>query len=365
MQSSFAIKSNKIGSIDSFFLQLTIALIVIGFVFISSASWYESLRHYDNPWQFIFKHAVTAVLGIPLMLIASFVHFRWLKKFAWPAVIATIVLLLLTTKFGTVTGGSRRWLTLGMFNLQVSEFAKIFSSLIISKALFEKKNRIWAFLSVVVIALIVLKQPDLGTSILIMGASVAALFASGFNLFLFSAGFAGFIALGWWQIQNTSYQMDRIKYWLDPYLDPKGHGYNLIQSIKAIASGGIWGVGFGGSMQKLGPLPVAYADFIFAIICEEVGLLGAVALLCLFAAWIYRAMYICFNSTDEFGRVFGISLISVFAVQVLINIGVVLGLFPVTGMPLPFVSYGGSSFLSCSFIAGIIMNISRHADLEL
>jgi cell division protein FtsW len=359
MQRARAFSFDRLPNIDGFFLQLTIALVVIGFIFISSTSWFESIRYYDNPWAFLFKHSITAVFGVSIMLVSSFVHFRWLKKFAWAAVIATIILLLITMLFGSVAGGSRRWIDIGFFHLQVSEFAKVFSALLISKALFEKKNRLLAFGAVLLMALMVLKQPDLGTSILIIGAAVAAIFASGFNLFVFFGGFFALVVAGYFQVVSTPYQMNRIRYWLDPYSDPMGHGYNLIQSIKAIANGGLWGVGFGASTQKLGPLPVAYADFIFAIICEEIGFLGATALLFLFAAWILRAMYICYETYDEFGRVFGIALITVFAAQVLINIGVAIGLFPITGMPLPFVSFGGSSFLSSSFIAGIIMNISR------
>lgn len=357
-------KFANLPKVDDFFYHLTFALIVVGFVFVSSTSWYESLRYYGDPWSFVFKHFLTALIGIPIMMISSLIHFRWLKKFAWAAVLITIALLILTMFFGTVAGGSRRWLSLGMFNFQASEFAKVFSALIISKALFEKKNRLLAFAAVLVMAFLVLKQPDLGTSILIMGAAVAAIFASGFNLFLFILGFVILSAAGYYQVISTPYQMNRIRYWLNPHLDPMGHGYNLIQSLKAIANGGLWGVGFGGSIQKTGPLPVAYADFIFAIICEEIGFLGAVALLFLFVAWILRAMYICYHSQDEFGRVFGIALVTLFAAQVLINIGVVIGLFPITGMPLPFISFGGSSFLCCSFIAGIVLNISRQSVKE-
>ena len=260
-----------------------------------------------------------------------------------------------------MTGGSRRWIDLGFTNLQVSEFAKIFSALIMAKTLIEKKNRILAFFAVGIMALLVLKQPDLGSSILIMGGAIAAIFASGFNFILFIAVLAGLCYLGWYQVINTKYQMDRIKYWLDPYSDPLGHGYNLIQSIKAIGAGGFFGVGLGGSLQKLGPLPISYADFIFSIICEEVGFLGAVVLLLILFAWVLKALEICFSSQDEFARVFGFGITMVFACQVLINIGVATGLFPITGMTLPLISFGGSSFLAASLIAGIIMNISRHS----
>ncbi len=357
--SSFPQVNPKLKSVDPFFLQLNLALMLIGFTFVISASWHESVRYYGTPWNFIIKHAVAVLLGSSLMLGFSFLHFRWLKRSAWFGTLIVIILLLLTAKFGVVTGGSRRWLGLGFINLQASEFAKIISALITTKVIVEQKNRIWAVIAVGIMAVLVLKQPDLGTSILVMAAAISALFASGFNLIVFILGLAAVSYAGVKQVMSTPYQMDRIKYWLNPYSDPLGHGYNLIQSIRAIGAGGLWGAGIGASVQKLGPLPVAYADFIFSIICEEIGFLGALGILVLFFAWIYRALYISINAEDEFGRILGFSLTMVFALQILINIAVATGLFPITGMTLPLISFGGSSFLSSSIIIGILLNISR------
>jgi len=350
-----------IPGIDPFFLQLTVVLIVLGCAFITSASWHESVRYYGHPWIFIIKHFIAVVFGVSIATVLSFLHYRWWKTCAWQCVIGTLVLLLLTIKFGVVSGGSRRWLALGFLNLQSSEFAKIFSALIVAKAIVERKGFVMAFCATLLMALIVLKQPDLGTSILVMSGALAAVFASGFNLVLMMLGICGCLALGVWQVMNTPYQMDRIKYWLNPHADPLGNGYNLIQSIKAIGMGGLWGAGLGASVQKLGPLPIAYADFIFAIVCEEIGFIGAVAVLMIFLMWILRAFYLVMSNEDEFARIFGFSLVMVFAMQVLINIGVATGLFPITGMTLPFVSFGGSSFLSTSVVVGILMNISRFA----
>lgn len=355
----------SIGQIDPFFLQLNIVLIVLGFTFIVSASWHESVRYYDgNPWMFIFKHLISVAFGSVLMFIISVLHYRWWRSFAWVFVLGVVITLLLTIKFGIVSGGSRRWLALGFLNFQASEFAKISSALIVSKALVEKKGRLAAILAVLLMAFIVLKQPDLGTSILILSAAISAIYASGFNLFIFVIGLAGFVSAGVWHITNTPYQMDRIKFWLNPYSDPLGHGYNLIQSIKAIGMGGLWGAGLGASVQKMGPLPIAYADFIFAIICEEIGFIGALAILIVFLMWILRAMYLVMSCEEDFARIFGFALVMVFAMQVLINIGVTTGLFPITGMTLPFISFGGSSFLSASIIVGILMNISRFSKLR-
>jgi cell division protein FtsW len=352
-------QNSKITKPDLFFIQLTLALVLIGGVFIISASWHESLRYYDNPWNFITKHLLFLFLGLSSGYFFSVVHIQWLKKYAWAFGIVILLLLLFTAKFGIVSGGSRRWIGLGPINLQVSEFAKIAVALLATKVITEKKNITLALVLISAILLLVLKQPDLGTTILIASGAIAAIFASGFNLFAFFAGLIGFVGAGVFVVTNTPYQMDRIRYWLDPYQDPQGHGYNLIQSIKAIASGGLFGQGIGESVQKLGPLPISYADFIFAVICEEIGFFGALVILILFLSWVYRSMYICFCSHNKFTQIFGFSLTIVFSMQVIINIAVATGLFPITGMTLPFISFGGSSFIVNSIIAGIILNISR------
>lgn len=349
----------KILKPDKFFIQLSLALILIGAVFIISASWHESLRYFDNPWNFISKHILFIILGLSSAYFFSVLHIKWLKKYAWLLGIFVVLLLVITAKFGIISGGSRRWLSLGLINLQISEFAKIVVALISAKVLSEKKGYIFGTILVTAILALVLKQPDLGTTIVIATGAIAAIFASGFNLFVL---FSVLIAAGtgaFYLITNTPYQMNRIKYWLDPYQDPQGHGYNLIQSIKAIASGGLFGQGIGESVQKLGPLPISYADFIFAVICEEIGFFGVLVILLLFLAWTYRSLYICFCSQDKFTQIFGFSLTIIVTMQVIINIAVCTGLFPVTGMTLPFISFGGSSFIANTIIVGIILNISR------
>jgi len=356
-----ASNSSKPPAVDSFFLQLTVALLLLGLAFIFSASSYESVRYTGHAWSFITKHMFVVFFAIPLTVLISSLHYRWWKNFAWVLSGVAVILLLLTAteQFGVLTGGSRRWISLGFFQLQVSEFVKVFSVLLMAKALHERDKRWLSGLLVLMSAALVLKQPDLGTSMLILSTLVFTAFAYGFNILVFIGGVAAAGYLGWQHVLSTPYQMERIKYWLDPYSDPLGHGYNLIQSQNAIGSGGVLGTGFGESLQKLGALPIPHADFIFSIICEEIGLLGALVVLLLFFAWIARALYISVGSEDEFARILGVGLTLVIALQVLINIGVATGLFPITGMTLPFVSYGGSSLLSLAIATGILLNISR------
>lgn len=351
----------EVRSIDKFFFKLTLALILLGVVFISSASWFESIRYTGSAWTFILKHAVFLALGLPLLFLTSSLNYKWWKNLAWPLAIFSLILLVITatTSLGVVTGGSRRWISLGFFQLQASEITKIAAAVLMSKVFYEQKNRILAIGMIALMAIFVLKQPDLGTTILVMSSIGFVLFSSGVNLFWFIGGVPLLGYLVWHQIMRTPYQMERVKYWLDPYSDPLGHGYNLIQSQHAIGAGGLWGAGLGASTQKLGILPISHADFIFSIICEEIGFLGAAVVLLLFLAWIFRAFYISVNIEDAFARYLGICLTGMFALQVLINIGVATGLFPITGMTLPFISFGGSSFVSACVLAGIMMNLSR------
>lgn len=353
---------------DNFLVQLTTILVLIGIFSISSASWHESIRYTGSAWTFFIKHLVSVCLGVAVMIGASFFDYRWWRKLAWPIALTCLALLILTAmpQFGVVTGGSRRWLSLGFFQLQISEFVKIAAVVLMAKVYYERqlKNFFMALGTVSLMAFLVLKQPDLGTTILIVSSVAFVAFAARFNLVMFIGGISGLGWLVWNQILRTPYQMERIKYWLDPYSDPLGRGYNLIQSFYAIGSGGLTGKGWGASIQKLGNLPVAHADFIFSIVCEELGFLGASAVLLVFLAWVLRAAKVSFYCQENFGKLLGVGLTGIFALQVVINISVAIGLLPTTGMTLPFVSFGGSSFLSCSLMAGILFNISRTHSLN-
>ncbi len=354
---------------DRFFVHLTWALIVIGIFAVASASAHEAVRFTGSPWTFIIKHLVSVVLGLTAMFFVSKFDYRYWRKLAWPVVLTCLLLLILTSlpQIGVVSGGSRRWISLGLFQLQTSEFVKIASAMLLAKVYYERnlKNFFIALGLISAMAILVLKQPDLGTTILIMSTIAFVAFAARFNLVMFIGAISGLGWLVWNQIMQTPYQMERIKYWIDPYADPLGRGYNLIQSFYAIGSGRLWGLGWGASQQKLGNLPIAHADFIFSVICEEVGLLGSTAILLIFLAWILRAAKISFLCHDTYGKLLGASLTGVFALQVVVNVSVAIGLLPTTGMTLPFISFGGSSFISCSIIAGILMNISKATRLEL
>ncbi len=352
---------------DSLFLQISLALICLGFAFVTSASAFESMRYTGSPWTMTMKHGMVVAFSIPMMFGAITMHYRWWRtQFAWYLMAAVIILLILTAipQIGIVTGGSRRWISFGFFQLQPSEFAKVASVIVLAKAFYERKHRLLALGLVGVCVALVLKQPDLGTSIIIASSVPVIAYMAGVNLFVFVA----IIGLALWggikHVMSTPYQLDRIRFWLDPYSDPLGSGYNLIQSQHAIGAGGLWGQGYGASLQKLGTLPIPHADFIFSVICEEIGFLGAAVLIALLAAWILRGLDIACSVQDPFAKLLGFGLVGTTAVQIVINMCVATGLFPVTGMPLPFISSGGSSLLSMAAATGIILNISRFADLK-
>ncbi len=352
---------------DRFFLQVSLALLAIGFAFVTSASAFESMRYTGSPWTMIMKHGMVMCLAVPFMLGAATLHYRWWKtKLAWYLMIAVIILLILTAvpQIGVVTGGSRRWISFGFFQLQPSEFAKLSSVIILAKTFYERKNRLLAILAVGVASVLVLKQPDLGTTIIIASSVPVIAYAAGVNLFVFLGLITSAVWVGIKQITSTPYQMERIKFWLDPYSDPLGAGYNLIQSQHAIGAGGLWGQGYGASLQKLGTLPIPHADFIFSVVCEEVGFLGAAVLIGLLMAWVLRGLDICLAVPDEFARLLGFGIVGTTALQVIINICVATGLFPVTGMTLPFISSGGSSLITMCAATGILLNLSRFADLK-
>jgi cell division protein FtsW len=208
-------------------------------------------------------------------------------------------------------------------------------------------------------AAIVVKQPDLGTALMIMGGLLALLYVSGTNSILLLGSLGGGGAYVWHHIQKTPYQMARIQSWLNPYISPQKDGWNIIQAQLAIGSGGLFGVGFGRSLQKLYYLPVQHADFIFAVIAEEFGLVGCAVLITLFALLGYQGFKAALHARTLFGRFLAIGITSSITLQAVVNIMVTTGLLPVTGITLPFISYGGTSLVITLAMVGILLSISR------
>lgn len=332
-------------------------------VYSSSAP--EALSSYQDSTYYLRRQAIACVIGLFLMFSISRYDYRKIKKWAWPLALGSLFLLLLTLVPGiSVTAkGSSRWLALGPLQFQPSEFCKISTILLLASGLskyfwWHRQNFVRMALTLMM-AGIVAKQPDLGTAMMIMGGLFSMLFAGGCNILLIlsALGGAGFVI--WHHVQKTPYQMARIQSWLNPYLYPQKEGWNAIQAQLAIGSGGIWGLGFGRSLQKLYYLPVQHADFIFAVIAEEFGLLGSLVLISLFCLFGWFGFRTALDAKTMFGRFLAIGITSSITLQAMVNIMVTTGLLPVTGITLPFISYGGTSLVITLSMVGILLSVSR------
>lgn len=346
---------------------VTIVLTLAGFglmaVYSSSAP--EALQSYHDSTVFLRRQAIACVIGLFVMFWLGKLDYRRLRKWAWPMALGSLGLLALTLIPGlsVTTMGSSRWLAVGPVQFQPSELCKVACIVLmasgLSKYFWWHRQIIARMLLVLVTAGIIAKQPDLGSTLMILGSLFALLYTSGTNSLLLFGSLVGGGALIWNHILKTPYQMARIQSWLNPYNAPQKEGWNIIQSLLAIGSGSWTGLGFGRSLQKLYYLPVQHADFIFAVIAEEFGFLGCLVLLGLFALFGYYGFKTALESRTLFGRFLAIGITSSITLQAVVNIMVTTSVLPVTGITLPFISYGGTSLVITLGMVGILLSISR------
>lgn len=390
------------GPLDLPFLMLVLLLLGIGLIMLLSASSYAALYEkaagysvekgtMGNPY-FYFQHQlIFAVAGLVIMWLISTIDYQKLRLYSFPVLGVSFVLLLLVKipGIGVVANHARRWLRLLIFagpTYQPSEIAKLGIILFFATGLSKRRSRTPTFknrlpyyfekarlfayqsdlaelipygLVLMVIAGLVAWEPHLSGAILICAAGASILFAAGIKMGWFGLGFAGIAAAGWFAIKVIGYNSSRIAVWLDPWSDPRGDGYQTIQSIYAVSSGGLTGLGFGMSRQKYLYLPEEQNDFIFAVICEELGLIGAALIVILFALLVVRGYWLAIHSRDRFGSLLVVGVTTVLAVQVFLNMAVVLNLIPNTGISLPFFSYGGTALLIQLAEMGVILSVSR------
>lgn len=309
----------------------------------------------------------TGIALIVFVLATSF-DYKWLKTFAWPLYLVQLGLLVLTLAVGTGVGGSARWVPIGPFQFQFSELAKILMIVVLANYLGSRQGRLGSLSSIVgacilVIPpwLLVMLQPDLGTSLVLLAILGGMLFMSGASLRWLGVLIGGVLAslpLIWTYVLRD-YQKQRIIGFLDPSSDIQGAGYQLFQSQIAVGSGGMFGKGLtNGTQNQLNFLPVQESDFVAAIYLEELGFLGAMLLLVLFAALLWRILVAGWRSRDPFGMMFASGLASMILFQVIVNIGMVVGIMPITGIPLPFISHGGASLISLAVGLGILQSVN-------
>ncbi|HPQ17856.1 MAG TPA: putative lipid II flippase FtsW [bacterium] len=364
-----------INSEYDFFLMLAIILIIfIGLIFIYSASSIEAYKKVHDENYFLKRQLVNILIGLILFIYSSsFLNLYKFKKYSGLLFFVSIILLFLVfiPKIGVKSGGAFRWINLKFFKLQPSEIVKI--TLIFFYAyFFEKKHYMFYnndfqkkyflifFIITLFVSLLIVKEPDFSTTILFFTLSISLLYIMGFRLSYIIFSLILMFILGGIFLYLSPYRMRRIIAFLNPWADPLDKGYHIIQSYFAISRGGILGQGIGNSILKSGYLPEAHTDFIFSIICEEVGLIGALFIIFIYLFIIYRGFKIAYNNINNpFNFIFAIGFTFILTFHFIINIAVVTGVFPTTGITLPFISYGGSSLIVFLFSAGILINISR------
>ncbi|MEO5678189.1 MAG: putative lipid II flippase FtsW [Acidimicrobiales bacterium] len=345
------------------------ALNVVGLVMILSASSVLSIRGHGSAWYFVAKQALWASVGLVGLLVASRVDHRKLRRLAVPAMGATVGLLLLVMVpgVGTTVSGSTRWITLGPANLQPSELGKLALGLFCADLLARRQARLadWragllpvAAATVLLVGL-VMKQPDMGTSVCIVLVAAGCTFASGIPGRHLLASGAVVVAAGGLAGWIEPYRRDRLLSFRQPFEQYSGDGYQLAQSLMGLGSGGPRGVGFGQSRVKWGFLPNAHTDFIFAVIGEEGGLAGTLFVVGLFVALAWLGVRAALRAPDRFGSLLAAGITTWLVGQALVNICTVVGLAPVTGVPMPFVSFGGSALVISMVAVGILVNIAR------
>ena len=356
----------KLPPVDKSLVLVITMLIIFGIVAIFSASVPEGEFNYSNPLYYPMKHIFWAIAGVIGMIVITFIPYKKWQKWVMPVSFTIIALITMTLipGLGKTDYGSSRWLS--FLPIQPSEFGKFACILLMSSSLYKAKNLLDPEMIkhcglIAFMMLIILMQPNMSMFIILFMTCLAMLFVAGMNFTIVFTSL-GFIvpAIGF-VILKTSYQSKRIIGWLHPFSDPQGIGYNIIQSWYAIASGGLFGVGLGNSKQKLYYLPVGYTDFVFSVIAEEMGFVGVTVLISLFLLFLHFGFRVAMRCEDGFGRLLAFGIVFNIGAQAFVNMCVASGVFPVTGVTLPLISYGGSSFLAICLMLGVLLNISRYA----
>jgi rod shape determining protein RodA len=310
------------------------------------------------------RYLMWSVIAIVVFLIATIFDYRWLRTFAWPIYVLNVGLLVMTLRFGSSTGSagtSARWIVIAGFQLQFSELAKILMIIVFAAFLAgrEKQLRsVWTVIGAIIVLvppwILVMLQPDLGTSLVLVGTLAGMLFMSGVSLRwlgTLAAAVVGAIPFVWQRL--VPYQQARILALLNQGQDPRGSGYQLIQAKTAVNAGGIFGKGLTNGTVNL---PVQTTDFVWGVLAEELGFLGSMVVLALFVALMWRLLVCSWRSNDQFAILLGCGLASMMLFQVFVNVGMVLGLVPITGIPLPFITYGGASLVSLMGGLGVLQS---------
>lgn len=354
---------------DPWLISLVAILTTLGLIFVFDASWFVSNYHYGDGYRMIVKHAASALIGLVLLYGCSRCTSEYLERHAYRIFLASLPLLVFTLvpHLGIEVNGARRWIPFGLFNLQPSEFTKIAFVIVTAAYLVRVSDRMrnplystFPVLAVFgVVGAVLLAQPDFGTAVLLGAIAVLMLFLAGVPAWQLFGPAAVMGAAGAFLVYTSEYRWKRLMAFLDPEADPLGTGYHLRQALIAFGSGQVTGQGLGASTQKSGYLPEPHTDFIFAVIGEETGFVGATLIVVLFALLAWRGFRIAHRHSSRFAQLLAAGLTLIVVLQATINMGVVLGMLPTKGIGLPFISYGGSSIMAFLAIGGLLLAMSR------
>jgi cell division protein FtsW len=355
----------------TYYLMTSITAILLGFglVMILSASSVSSYTQYGSSFMFFQRQVIWAIIGVAAMFVASRIDYHRWRGLGWIVLLATIgaLVLVLHPSFGTRVGGSSRWLGFGSFRIQPSEIAKLALLLVAADVVVRKNGRMTTLREVIlplgvlvaIVAGLIMLQPDLGTTLIVAAIVFVVIFVGGVPLPLIAGlGVVGLLGAGGMALAE-GYRRARIFAFLNPFADPLNSGYQAVQSLIALGSGGFFGVGLGASRQKWLYVPNAHTDFIFAILGEELGLIGTMMVIGLFVGFAYIGVRTARRAPDAFGRLVAIGVTTWIVGQAIVNMGAVTGLLPITGVPLPLVSFGGSALVVSLIGIGILANIAR------
>ncbi|HVJ48197.1 stage V sporulation protein E [Desulfitobacterium sp.] len=356
---------------DWILLGAILALLTIGIVMVYSSSAVKGYIQYDDPYHFLKMEVIWISLGLAAMAGAMRLDLQLLRRFAKPALILAIVLLIMVKipGVGRRVNGADRWIGLGPLSIQPSEVIKLAMVLVVAHLLAINPYKIKSFRKGLLpilgllglVAGLIMLQPDLGTTLAIAGTTFFMLIAAGARVsHLLALGGSG-LSLVVAAIAAAPYRMRRITAFLDPWADPSGKGYQTIQALLALGPGGLFGLGLGQSKQKFLYLPENHTDFIFAMIGEELGFVGASLVIILFFLFAWRGFRVAMGAPDAFTGLLAVGLTAMVSIQAMINMGVVSGVLPVTGITLPFLSYGGTSLVFTMLGVGVLLNISRES----
>jgi cell division protein FtsW len=348
----------------------TILLVALSVVMVYSASAPVALERYGRASTFLMKQGMWAVLGIAMLYIVMRIDYRYYREpaFIWTA-LALVAFALVAVYFRAPINGARRWFGFGGIGVQPSELAKLVAIFFIAAILERRGRRIDDVMyslmpiAIVVVGLVglILPEPDFGTSMSLVVIAVVMVFAAGLNYRYIATIALAALPVLYLVVMGSAYRRRRTLAFLNPWGDPLGDGFQIIQSLIAIGTGGVWGKGLMNGVQKLFYLPEPHTDFIYSVIAEELGFIGATAVVVCFCVVAWRGARIAMLAPDPFGAFLALGLTTMVAAQALVNISVVLGLMPTKGIPLPFVSNGGSSLVINLVGMGILLNVSQHA----